>query len=96
MKNFVSLGIALRPKTLDRVGELAKSRGQARTDFLRLIIERSIADIDRLIDPDVGRLLVLQEHQTLLLDAIARKLIPDQADRLANVAVDNVKRHHGA
>ena len=96
MKNYTAVGIALRPDTLERIDALAASAGQSRTVYVRLLIERTLLYTERGNTPNIGRLLTLTEHQTLLLDALCRKLLPDQAERLARAALDAVKKHHGA
>jgi hypothetical protein len=96
MKNYTSVGLTLRHATLDRIEKLASAKRRSRADFIRQLIDLALPLAERGFAPDMGRLLTLQEHQTLVLDALARKHIPDEADRLALAAVDAMKKHHGA
>ncbi len=96
MKHFVAVGISLPPHTLAQIEQLATVHRKSRADYIRVLIDTALHHAQRGVAPDVKRLLTLQEHQTLLLDALCRKLLPDQPERLARAALDAVKTHHGA
>ncbi len=96
MKNFTHLGITLHHLTLERIERLADQNRKSRAEYIRVLIDTALPHAERGVAPDVRRLLTLQEHQTLLLDALCRKLLPEQPERLARAALDAVKTHHGA
>ncbi len=96
MRKYIAVGIALGKPTLERVDRLAATTGVTRNALFRKLVDTALPHAEASITPNIGRLVTLNEHQTLLLDALARQLIPDHADRLARTALDLVKKHHGA
>jgi predicted DNA-binding protein len=65
------ISVALNPDIEERLTELAKSRGQSKSDFARELIEACIEDLDD-IRMAVGR---LEDHQPALSAEQARKAL---------------------
>jgi predicted DNA-binding protein len=71
MRGSAVISVALNPDIEERLTELAKSRGQSKSDFAREIIEACIEDLDD-IRMAVGR---LEDRQPALSAEQARKAL---------------------
>ena len=71
MRGSAMISVALTPDIEERLTELAKSRGQSKSDFAREIIEACIEDLDD-IRMAVGR---LEDRQPALSAEQARKAL---------------------
>jgi hypothetical protein len=96
MTNFIHLGVTLSRPQVERIQALATRQGVSRAVVIRNLVDTALPFAEHGHGIDYIRLLSIFEYSILALDTLVKKLSPEQADHIIDLATSRVRQHHGA
>lgn len=96
MARFIQTGLSVTHAQNERIKALAERRGITQTDLVRHLIDIALPFAEGGHGLDYARLLTILEFTSLALDTLIQKHVPEEADRLLDLAVEHAKKYHAA
>lgn len=96
MTRLVQTGLSLSPIQKDRIKALAERRGVTHADIARQLIDIALPLAESSQGINIARLVIILEFASLALDKLMQRHVPEEADRLLDLAIEHARKYHAA
>lgn len=96
MTRLVQTGLSLSPIQKDRIKALAERRGVTHADIARQLIDIALPLAESGQGLNIARLVIILEFASLALDKLMQRQVPEEADRLLDLAIEHARKYHAA
>lgn len=96
MTKLIQCGLSVSPPQYERIKRLAQQHGRRQSECIRSMIDFALPLFELGQKVDFARLVTMLEFNTLALDTLVQKAVPEEADRLLDLAIEHAQTYHGA